>query len=63
MAQNILYGLGASIMIIVMSMVALYFDRDNRVAHKTSAYWFLTLSPPAFLLGFAMFVLPSFWQV
>jgi hypothetical protein len=63
MIQNLLHGFGIAIMIVVLSMVSLYFDRDNRVTKKTSAYWFLTLSPAAFLIGFAMFLLPSFWQV
>jgi hypothetical protein len=50
-------------MVTILALVSVFFNRDNKGSNKTSSYWFLTVTPSVFLIGFMMFILPSFWQV
>jgi len=50
-------------MIVILSLIALFFNRDSKVQNKNASYYFIILSPMAFLISFCMFLLPSFWQV
>lgn len=54
--------LGAALMITILSLISMYFDRHSSPS-KTSSYFFITLTPTIFLIGFALFLLPSLWQV
>jgi hypothetical protein len=63
MIQNFLHLFGIALMVLILSLIALFFDRKAQGQNQNSAYFFLTLSPMVFLLGFGLFILPSFWQV
>jgi hypothetical protein len=49
-------------MLAVYYSISIFFDQSKDDSQK-SAYWFITLSPMIFIIGLAMFILPSFWQV
>ena len=50
-------------MLFVYYMISFFFTLEDKKSSQTSAYWFIAFSPMIFLIGFAMFVLPSFLQV
>lgn len=62
MFQNFLIIFGMAIMITILSLVSIYFNHQDKNASRTPSYFFITLTPTIFLIGFASFILPSFWQ-
>lgn len=62
MIQNFLHILGIAVMVTILSSVAFYFNHQEKGESKNGSYFFIAITPTVFLLGFAAFILPSFWQ-
>jgi hypothetical protein len=63
MIQFVLNAGGFIIMAINFYMISFFFDLPKKTDSQTAAHIYLAFSPMAFLVGLAMFVLPSLWQV
>lgn len=60
--QYFLHFLGLAIVIVTYSMVALFFNVGPLDNPTSSSYWYLVLTPLAFLVGLTVFLIPCFWE-